>query len=502
MKERWLFLGMVLLLLVPVWSVPYVPTTDGPSHVYNAWILRQYHNTEEYPLFQKYYEIDWRPIPNWLSHAVLALLMLVLEPRMAEKVLLSGYVVLLAGSARYLVGAVDPERRWLAWLALPLVYNQLLHMGFYNFCLSLGFGLLALGFWWRHRERPGWRLALGLNLILLLCWFAHIVSLVMTLAFLGVLWLATLRGRSWRRHLLHPLILAPQALLPLWFVRDQGGEPIPSTTSAQALWKSLLSLRVLYTFGREQTWIGIALAALFLVLLVLTLVRKRGFQEEDGFLLLSLLSVAIYLLSPEGMAGGILLKQRLSLYPWLLLIPGLAPRFGRPGRTTVVAALGLLTAIQVGLLVHWYRLIQPEMREFLAAAEPIPPDSRLLPLLFKRKVEVLPVEVLGHALGYPDAEKGLVDWANYEAMTGHFPVRFRPETGLSDIYTLEAHPMRVNLQAYKGRTDCVFTWKLPSGSRMDAALRRYFKLVAKRGDGNVYMRKRGGQARRLRPVRE
>ncbi|HEX3131909.1 MAG TPA: hypothetical protein VH394_31515, partial [Thermoanaerobaculia bacterium] len=193
MKERWLFWTMVALLLIPVWSVAYIPTTDGPSHIYNAWILRQYANTQEYPLFEQYYEIDWRPIPNWLSHAALTLLMFPFDPRTAEKVLLSGYVILLAGAARFLAGSTD--RSWLAWLALPLIYNQLLHLGFYNFCLSIGFCLLAVGTWWRHRDRPTLGLAVKLNLLLLLCWFSHIVSLVLALMTIGVLWLVTLRGR-------------------------------------------------------------------------------------------------------------------------------------------------------------------------------------------------------------------------------------------------------------------------------------------------------------------
>lgn len=506
MRERWLFWAMVALLLIPVWSVGYFPTTDGPSHVYNAWILRQYGNTQEYPLFQQYYEIDWRPIPNWLSHAVLTLLMFPLDPRTAEKVLVSGYVVLLAGAARFLAGSVSIERgdrRWLAWLALPLIYNQLLHLGFYNFCLSVGFCLLSVGTWWRHRDCPDLGLALKLNLLLLLCWFSHIVSLVMALASIGVLWLVTLKSRPLKRHLLHILILAPQVILPLWFVQAQGGETIPDETSSRGLWLSLLSLRVLYRFGREQIWIGIAMAVLFLALTALTLagrLRKEDFREEDGFLLVSLLAVVLYFVSPEGIAGGILMKNRLSLFPWLLLIPGLAPRLGRPGRTAVLAAIGFVTAVQIGLLVHWYRLLQPEIRELLAAAAPIEPDSRVLPLLFKQNAAVLPVNVLGHALGYVDVEKGLVDWGNYEAMTGHFPVRFRPEAGLSDIYTLEAHPGELNIQAYKGRTDYVFTWKMPPGSRMNRVLRQQFKPIAEQGPARVYKRKGTGRVRR--PMRD
>ncbi|MES1244690.1 MAG: hypothetical protein ABUT39_23990 [Acidobacteriota bacterium] len=493
MTERRLFWGLVALLLIPVWSVGYFPTTDGPSHVYNAWILRQYGNVQEYPLFQQYYEIDWRPIPNWLSHAALALLMFPFDPRTAEKLLVSGYVVLLAGAARFLAGSVDlekrPEKRWLAWLALPLIYNQLLHLGFYGFCLSVGLCLLAVGTWWRHRDRPGPGLAVKLNLLLLLCWFSHIVSLVLALASIGVLWLVTLRGRPFKRHLLHVLILAPQVVLPLWFVQAQGGVTTPAGPGSRGLWLSLLGLRVLYRFGREQVWIGIAVAVLFLVLAALTLVGRKTWREEDGFLIAALLAVVLYFVSPEGIAGGLLMKSRLSLYPWLLLIPWLAPRLGDRGRTAVLAAIGIVTVFQITMLVHWYRLLQPEIREFLAAAEPIEPDSRVLPLVFRRNAASLPVDVLGHALGWVDAEKGLVDWGNYEAMTGHFPVRFRPETGLSDIYALEAHPGELNIRAYKSRTDYVFTWRMPPGSRMNRVLGQQFKPLAEQGPARVYRRK-------------
>jgi hypothetical protein len=496
MRERWLFWTMVALLLIPVWSVGYFPTTDGPSHLYNAWILRQYGNTRDYPLFQQYYEIDWRPIPNWLSHAVLALLMFPFDPRTAEKVLVSGYVVLLAGAARFLAASIDADRRWLAWLALPLVYNQFLHLGFYNFCLSVGFCLLAVGTWWRHRDRPDLELAVKLNLLLLLCWFSHIVSLVLALAAIGVLWLVLLRGlrgRPLKRHLLHVVLLAPQVILPLWFVRSQGGGTIPAGTSFRDLWLSLLSLRALYRFGLEQAGVGIAMVVLFLALAALTLAgklrKKDAWREEDGFLLVALLAVVLYFVSPDGMAGGILLKNRLSLYPWLLLIPGLAPRLGPRGRAAVLSTVAIITVFQIGMLVHWYRLLQPEIREFVAAADPIEPDSRVLPLLYKRTTTAISVDVLTHAFSYVDLEKGLVDWGNYEAMTGHFPVRFRPETGLSDIYTLEAHTDEVNIRLYKGRTDFVFTWKMPPGARMNRVLRQQFKPVAERGPAHVYRRK-------------
>ncbi len=424
------------------------------------------------------------------------------SPRVAEKVLLSGYVILFGSAARYLVASVDPDRRWLAWLALPFIYNQLLQMGFYNFVFSLAFYLLALGTWWRHRSSPDLGLALKLNLLLLLCWFSHIVSLVLALASIGVLWLITLRSQRWKRHLLHVVILAPQVLLPLWFIRDQAKGPVPASWDEEFLWTYLLRLRVLHSVTREQIWIGTALALLFLVLLAVTLWGRRregrlfpDLREEDGFLLLSLLAAVLYFVSPEGMSGGTLLKNRLSLYPYLLLIPWIAPRRKAWG-VGVVTTVAVLTVLQVGVLTRWYRRVQPEIREILAAAEPIAPNSRVLPLIFKRNAVAGGPGVLSHVLNYAAAEKGWVDWGNYEAMTGHFPVRFRPEAGQTDIFGIEAHPGQLNLRAYKGRTDYVFTWKMPPGSRMERQLRQHFKPIAEEGPGRVYRRK-GRPTRRM-----
>ncbi len=490
MKERWVFLGLALLLLLPIWAVDYIPTVDGPSHVYNSWILRQYANTEEYPLFQQYYEIDWRPIPNWFGHAVLALLMFPFEPRTAEKILLTGLVLLFVASVRFFAGSVDPERRWMGLLALPLLYNQLFLLGFYNFSFSLCFYLLAVGTWWRNRDSPGWRLAVKLNLLLLLCWFAHIVSLCLALASIGILWLVTLRGRPWKQHLLHPLMLAPQILLPLWFVQQQGGGPIPSTWTAEIHRNYLMRLEVLFMFGREQLWIGMILAALFGALLLVTLAGRLKMGEEDGFLLLSLLAVVLFVLSPEGMSGGTLLKNRLSLYPYLLLLPWL--RIGKIGRGAVVGAMVLLTAFQAGKTVQWYRLMQPDVRAFLAATEAIPPDSRVLRLLFSRDTASPPFGALGHLIGYTAAEKGLLDWDNYEAACGLFPVRFRPEVGKIDTYTMEANPGHVRLSEYRGRVDYVFAWKMPPDSPMALRLRRHYRPLAEIGPGSVYRRKGRG----------
>lgn len=487
MKERLLFVALIAACLVPVWAVEYLPTLDGPCHVYNAQVILQHGNRAEFPRFAGHYRIDWRPIPNWFGQAVLALLMAVFEPRIAEKILVSGYVILFPVAARYAAGSVDADRKWLGFLAFPLIYHQLFQLGFYNFSYSLAFWLLAVGFWWRRRESPTPGFAAAINLLLLLCWFCHIVSLAVTLLSIGVLWLATLRRSNWRRHLVHIPILAPQVILPLWFVADQQGGPIPASWSLGAMAGYLFRLEALFYFGAPQLWIGRVLALAFLILAVLTVagrLRGRLVREEDGFLLLSALLAVLFFVSPQGMSGGGLLNQRLSLYPWLALIPWLAPRLGRVGRAVAVGVLAVLALGSAGYVLRWYRELDPHLRTYLAATAQIRPDSRVLPLLFDRG----PYGMYAHLIGYAAAGKGLIDWNNYQAATTYFPTRFHGQRGHLNRYTwIEADPNTIDVRALIPRVDYVYAWGLRPDSQAARRLRRHYRLVFQDGPARLYV---------------
>jgi hypothetical protein len=513
-----LFWALVCLQILPFWVVASVPTTDGPSHVYNAWILREHLNTGDHPLlshyYDKYYEIDHTPLPNWLGHAALALLMTLFAPSTAEKVLVSGYVVLFLAGALSLAGAVDPGRRWLAFLAFPLVFNRTFQLGFYNFGMSLGFFLLALGFWWRRRGSPGAGLAVGINLILLLCWFSHIVSTVMALLGIGVLWLCTLRRGTWKRHLLHVAILAPQVALPLWFVTSHAAQPVPSQRHAELLWRYFRRLEVLYTFSKGQIVLGSSLAALFLLLVVLTLAGRRAegrpaLREEDGFLLLAVLAFVIYCASPEGMTGGSLLRARLSLYPWLFLLPWLAPwlvpwlpeRLAQPARAALIAVLALVAAGNAGAHARWWRAADREVQAFLAATRGIEPGTRVLPILYDHRASIGLMGTLDHAFSRAATEKCLIDWSNYEAATDHFPVRLRASAPRINGYVLAAMPWSFNVREHRDEIDYVFAWKVPPGSPLARRLRRSYVLVSEEGPARLYENPENlARARRRLPV--
>ncbi|MFL6193232.1 MAG: hypothetical protein ACJ75H_03620 [Thermoanaerobaculia bacterium] len=497
MWTRRLFLALALLYAVPFWTVHYLPTVDGPCHTYNSWILRQYHNTDRFPLFQQYYEINALPYPNWIGHGFMALLMFVAPPLVAEKLLATTYALTFLLGMWYLAGAVDPDRRWLAFLAFPFVYNFMFQFGFYNFSMSLALFPWILGAWWRHRERPGPGFAVGINLLLWLCWLSHPVSFALALLGIAVLWLATLRPAGWRRHFVHIPILAPQGFLPLWYFAAVGSERVGDFWGFRRLWRYFTHLGALAPLDRAQTGLAQGLAWAFLLLLLLTLWRRTAERrgpspaEGDAFLLLAGVATLIYFLGPEGMSGGTMLKNRLSLYPYLLLIPWLSPRLGAWGRRAAVGVLSLAALCGLFLVLRAYRAQTAVMEQYLAGLASVRPDSRVLPLFFARDGRGAQMDMLGHALSYAALEKGLVDWDNYEATVSFFPVGFRESAPPPDTARLETAPRSLRLKEWKRLADYVYVWGLPPGDPFAARLQKAsFRPVAEAGAGVLWERRR------------
>src|SRR5438270_5013139 len=85
-RERWhvaLFVAVAALHLLPIWRVHLLPTVDGPSHLYNAVVLREL--AAGTPEFSRVFEVNKRLSPNWLGHALLAVFPA--APLIAEKLL-------------------------------------------------------------------------------------------------------------------------------------------------------------------------------------------------------------------------------------------------------------------------------------------------------------------------------------------------------------------------------------------------------------------------------
>ena len=90
--EKYFFFFIVLLHLIPMLSVKYFVTHDGPAHVYNAHLINNllFHKDS---IASNFFELTPGIVPNWIGHALIAFFSLFLPYFISEKVLLCIYII-------------------------------------------------------------------------------------------------------------------------------------------------------------------------------------------------------------------------------------------------------------------------------------------------------------------------------------------------------------------------------------------------------------------------
>jgi hypothetical protein len=477
--ENLLFLALLAAHLVPVWAFRYFPSQDGPAHLENAAILRDYHDPDR-PLLRTYYHLNTQPDPNWFSHLLLVGLLNVAPPLLAEKILLTLYWTLLPMAVRYAVRSVRPDAGYLAVLAFPFADNLFLHMGFYNFCFSLAFWFLVVGYWLRHRERFNVSRTLVLTALVMSLYFCHLVAVAAAGLTVGI-------GVAWQRF--HPRAMVPLAafvpasVLGAWFVWRQAGVPVQGVEAgiaAKAL--GLMQLESLVSFSKLEGLVSMALGVgLWLVAAVLLFARVQGRRPAAGdeMLLCVTAFVIVYFLAPDATAGGSFLYMRLGLFPYFALILWLAAQpVGPRLRLGVQVGTAAATLLLLALHVESYRQLNGLLDEYLSCAGLIEPETTVLSVSFDHtghgddgRALSERVGAFRHAAGYIAAERGVIDLLNYEAGTGYFPVRFNHAVSPVEYLGgdprgygggLLDQPPRVNIADYTSNTrqtvDYVILW--------------------------------------------
>ncbi len=483
---RNLYLALAVVALAPVWSARYLPTTDGPSHLYNSWVLRELIGGRNAVVAQAF-AIDWRPHPNWSGHAVLALLMTVVPPLAAEKLLVSGIVLLFLYAIWRYSGALGEDARPFAFLAFPFAYHLLLQMGFYNFSIGVALYFLILAIWWELRGRPDARTIATIAALLLLCYFSHVMPAILAAGSIGLLWLATLRGRRAGVHARHLIALLPLVPLIVWFARTQGTTLAPGTWSLWGHFSYIEQMWVIYTFDGYQTKLGVALFVVLSALIVVTFIRRRWpWSEGDAFIILTIAIIAIYLRAPNATSGGTMVLERMALFVVLSPLIWLAPRLPRRVTTTLIVLFALLSLGYTSYLVRRYRGLSRRTRELIDAAAPLGRNTTMLPLVRDVRPPGSIVPSLAHAIDYATLEKGDVNIANYEAGSGYFPIKFRPDVLLPESYALQSQSSGIDLAPFPARAEYLFTWHLPQETPLKSEIDKYYAGIGGGTGGRVY----------------
>ena len=526
--EAVLFWTLLALHLLLIWSFPFFPSQDGPAHQALSMVLREYGRPGA-GLLREYFLINREALPNGFIFFLMSKVLAFVSVPVAEKLLITAYVLLLPLSARYAVRAIDPRSLFLSVLAFPFVYNFLFHMGFFNFCFSLPAFLLTVGWWLRRPEGMGLPRIAGLALLILWVYFCHPVTLVVVLTVLFTLagWRVILDLRSGARGFrasvlrwLPGLIAAalPALILMISFLGRRTGSEIRMMGMLPKV-RHLAGLYSLASLSHLTTGLGILLALLFFATALICLRARRGapgLSPADGLLLTVAVLTVAYFAAPSDLAGGGFINHRLNLFPFLTLILWFATFEHPPGRRRAIQIAA--SAIAAGFLAAFapvYARVNANLKEIVAAGERVEPGHTFLFLSYVPKgededpeVAVFRTRPYVHAGGYIATRRTLADLSLYEANENYFPIYYRPELNpflhLATVYLgIETFPPQVDLLGYPRRTggtvDYVMLWDLKENRLGDPKARAVLEQLAAGyreipvpGDGKVRLFRANG----------
>jgi|HubBroStandDraft_6_1064221.scaffolds.fasta_scaffold14124_3 hypothetical protein len=474
------FLGLIALEVALIWAFPYFPSEDGPSHVHNASVLANY---DREPIYRDYYRLTlFRPAGNMLTQFVLAGLLRLAGLRLAEKLFLTGYVILLPVSFRYALRALTPHDGF-SFFGLILVPNYFLYMGLWNFCYSIAFLFLTLGFYFRHERRWTWRSILALSASGFVVYLTHAVSWVICLiavAGWGAVQLATdvwgERGgefwaalRSGLGQFAIPLFaLLPPAILMLMHLAGSKEETLCGVESLRRRLHRLCNLEFLRGIAPSDLVLAKVVVAILVFLLVLAVVfalqRRLERWSGVGVLVVSLVCAVVAVLGPDCIGTGLFIHKRVGLYACSFFALWLAMQ-SWPTWVLRIVPVAFCAITLWSLIARFpvHQRLSRELAEFVAVGQ------RTLPQRTALLVELQPfpegageIWPLEHALGLL-SDRAIIDLDNYEAFTDYFSTSFRlersPSPALGTESQLEAVPPVFDIERYeretRGRVDYI-----------------------------------------------
>ena len=520
-----LLLGILILLhLLPLWLFPYFPSQDGPTHVYNAYVIKSYHQRS---VLRRYYEFNGRIVPNWIGHFLMALLMGLVPVLTAEKILLSLYVILLPLSVCYALRALRKEAAFLTVLIFPFIYNYLLHKGFYNFCCSLPVYFWTVGYWLRYRDQLRFRAPFGLLGLSLLLYFCHLTALAAACVAVAVLamWFmladvyrqrragaydAAALWRSFCSRALVPFCaFLPALLLAALFLRHQGNSGFDTTVLLSRI-KRLIVLESLISHDPVRE---LLLARLLLILflgiclyLAIAKIVRKQFLGWDGLLLLVGAYLLLYLTVSDWFQtpprSFLFVSHRLMLFPFFVLLLWFgAQTYHRIAKLGIQVTALMISLAFLGLHTTQYHKLNQYLHEYVSGSHLLKADKNLLALCFADKgfdAQGQPlswrIRLFCNVSCYQAAQRHLVSLNNYAAkdVRQFFPICFRPDVNPDKYIRLRSRinnrPPSVAALQYPTQTnvriDYILLWGLrrehfvyPDTRRIVQHLRTKYQLI-------------------------
>jgi hypothetical protein len=452
-----LFLLGILPTVSVIWWQEFFLTQDGPSHLYNAFLLSlpdEYFNQLK---LSEYFTRNTFWSGNSAGYLFFVSIVNLFGLNNAEQILITIYA-LFSTLALVVVLPCRLSGRTILFLAglIPLiVLNPALHFGFFNFCLGIPFGILATVFYVRT-------LWFGHFSVIFICFLVAVGSIA---ALLHPVVGAFVVGFS-SCYLLFATFFLPKrdysklkkafiCLLPPKFIVFSYYVNSPASSKSDLIWEPFAArvADLLHgsLIGGSHTPSARIVAIILIAVATLNIIAQlsgkntssesfpnsfqgRAWQvvavQKNLFLNVvpTFLVLSWYLCAPDHYAGGgfIGLRLGIALIITLFIVVGT----GKPPPIVLSLIVIIACAVNLTSIIIYQARLNIERREYSRLIEKIPPNSTLLPLHFNFSPTGLGLwstyEPTRHIAAYQAIKSNLVLLNNYEADFFYFPVQFLP----------------------------------------------------------------------------
>ena len=466
--EKYLFLFVTALNLLPVLVGKFYPTIDGAAHLYNSNLINDLIINPDSQL-GIFFSFNHFPVPNWIGHFILSLFNLFLPAFMAEKILLLTYLIGLPYSFRALIKTIRPQNMEYSFLIFPFCYSFLFIMGFYNFSLGMILLLITLSYWIKNENKTlSIRAIIVLFILMTLTYFSHIFVFAMLLFLMGLHTLfhglyQSIQGNEqvkitagkilmkWGKLLVASFI--PLLLFFLYFrSSSSGGNYVFLGHEELSEWLKNIRPIIAYDpkieepFTKKMFYLLASLVIIFMYERInafkasLKSGQNRNFLSvfrklllpSDFWMITTIIVLILYFSLPDSDHSAGYVSVRLGLLFFIFLILWISSQESRKWLRWLSVIVLLYLHFH---LIFYYSVVIKNLnvvaKNCEKAAEYIDPYSTVLPVRYSSNW------LTGHFSNYLGIDKPMVILENYECGTGYFPLKWNdptiPKTLLGNI---------------------------------------------------------------------
>lgn len=459
-REEIFFYILLTIGLLPIILNKYFLTLDGPSHLYNANIIKEllFGTGEE---FKNLFSLNQILVPNLFTHFILTFSDIFFPDYISEKILICSYLIIFSVYFRKIILIIQPNNKVFSYLGLLLAPNHLLFFGFYNLIFGIAIFLVLIYYLLKWESKINTKKTILLFLLFLVLYFCHILMFILGIAISLLIPLKTIKiakkdntykikGADIFLPNIKRIIISfiPAMVLAVIYIFKIDSLGNASRMDFNTILNYIVDIRPLLTLCYCHDWIDFThlLFGLVIVLIIVNLIitLKKSFVIIDqqrylkignsAFEFIWFLLFIFFLILFVVVPNTNLMSERLILLLFLFIFIWIGT-LNHPIWLHKLSFI-ILIFIHISFSIKYIKVINENSQQVELIKQSVPyieKDSLMLTFNYLYDYNWLH----SHSIGYVGSEKQIPIIENYEAYLKWFPIIWNTK-GAYDLSQINA----------------------------------------------------------------